>query len=110
MTDAWTPGAKELIIESPARRRPAKPAEGVFEKARAMKIKIFLCFSLFAAGVFILETGLLSVLVAVAYRTFRGSGVPAIGGTLLMVLGAVFVVKAKRWFLKKEVPKEGSLY
>jgi uncharacterized membrane protein HdeD (DUF308 family) len=75
-----------------------------------MTFKFFVSLFLFVLGIIILDTGILSVLVAIAYSDFKGSVVPAICGIFMVSLGGFFIVRAKRRLIKKDEKKEGTLY
>jgi uncharacterized membrane protein HdeD (DUF308 family) len=75
-----------------------------------MALNLFLAFVFLILGVFLMEFGILSVLVSIAYSDLKGSVIPAISGTLLILFGSFSVVRAKRRFLKKDENKESPLY
>jgi uncharacterized membrane protein HdeD (DUF308 family) len=72
--------------------------------------KYFLATFFFLLGVSLIEVGILSLFVAMAYHAMKGSSVAALAGTLMVFLGIIGVVGAKRLFTKKEENKSGGLY
>jgi energy-converting hydrogenase Eha subunit C len=75
-----------------------------------MAANFFLGLVFFLLGILLMEIGILSVLVSIAYSDLKGSVIPAITGTLLILLGSFSVVRAKRRFLRKDENKESPLY
>jgi uncharacterized membrane protein HdeD (DUF308 family) len=75
-----------------------------------MALNLFLGFVYLFLGAFLMEIGILSVLVSIAYSDFKGSVIPAISGTLLIFFGSFSVVRAKRRFLKKDENKDSPFY
>jgi uncharacterized membrane protein HdeD (DUF308 family) len=63
---------------------------------------IFLGLVFLLLGLAFIEAGVLSVLVSVAYSDLKGSAIPAISGTLLVLCGGFAVVRAKRRFFRKD--------
>jgi uncharacterized membrane protein HdeD (DUF308 family) len=75
-----------------------------------VKKKYFLAIVIVLIAVSLIEVGILSLLVAMAYHAMKGSIVTLITGSLMVILGVIGVVGAKRLFTKKEDSKSKGIY
>ena len=67
-----------------------------------MLLNLLLGLVYFVLGLALMEAGILSILVAAAYSDLKGSAIPAVAGTLLVLCGGYAVARAKRRIFREK--------
>ncbi|MDR1036015.1 MAG: hypothetical protein LBT40_05445 [Deltaproteobacteria bacterium] len=67
-----------------------------------MTKNLLAAFVSFVVGIVLTESGILSVLVSLAYFSASGSAVPFLAGTVMVLLGSALVVFSTRIIRRKD--------